>query len=536
MVRALIQRAAICILLVLPWISPLASGPSPSVDSFLISWSCAIGVAAILYRPSVGWITSLWILATILASLATLSRAPTLWVIALVAFLVAGTSSVAKTQLGKPALADSQPVASLAPLVVAAVATAATINSLFALLQQFGQAHWFYPLINTAQAGDVYGNLRQRNQMATLTALGMVSIIWLRGVGARNWLVLPVLMLLAAANAATVSRTGAVLLVLVGIALWIRRRNLTTLVETSAMACGYALMIWTMQGGETAITRAAEVQIQCGSRLILWSNVMELVQQRPLTGWGWGHLDEAHFLRLYAGRRFCEIPDNAHNLPLHLAVELGVPMAAGLLALCLWGVWKARPWAEQDRNKLWAWVVLSMIGVHSLLEYPLWYGPFQVLALIAVILLAGRPLHALRHSWLCASSLVGPALAVCAALLMSAAWEYHRVSQLYLHSERRSPLYSDNTFQKVSWSVFFSDQLDFAILTTRRITRDNAASTAEMAKSLLAYSPEPRVVELLVQSLSLLGRDAEARFYAERFQAAYPEEYSRWLARSQPAE
>ena len=532
----MIQPAAICILLVLPWISPLASGPSPSVDSLLISWSCAIGVAAILCRPSVGWITSLWILATILASLATLSRAPTLWVIAVVAFLVAGGWSVAKTQLGKPALAGSQPVASLAPLVVAAVATAATINSLFALLQQFGQAHWFYPLINSAHPGEAYGNLRQRNQMATLTALGMVSIVWLRGIGAKNWLALPALFMLAAANAATASRTGLVLVAMLGVALWIRQRSRVTLLDTLAVGFGYGLMVWFLRGGETAITRAVEAQISCGSRLILWANALELIQQRPITGWGWGRLDEAYFLRLFAGPRSCEMPDNAHNLPLHLAVELGVPMAAGLLALCLWGVWKARPWAEQDRNKLWAWVVLSMIGVHSLLEYPLWYGPFQVLALIAVILLAGRPLQALSHSWLCAPSLVGPALAVCAALLVSAAWDYHRVSQLYLHSERRSPLYSDNTFQKVSWSVFFSEQLDFAILTTRRITRDNAASTAEIARSLLAYSPEPRVVELLVQSLSLLGRDAEARFYAERFQAAYPQEYARWLARSQPAE
>ncbi len=536
MERPLIPQAAVGILLVLPWISPLASGPSPSVDSFLVSWSCAIGVAAILCRHRPGWITGLWVLGVLMASLAGLSQAPTFWLIALSVLLVAWSWSVRRHQSSNRRWVGSLPHASTVPLVVGALAASATVNSLFALLQHFGQAHWFYPLINTAQAGDVYGNLRQRNQMATLTALGMVSIIWLRGVGARNWLVLPVLMLLAAANAATVSRTGAVLLVLVGIALWIRRRSLTTLVDTLAMACGYALLTWTIQGGETAITRAAEVQILCWSRLILWSNVMELIQQRPFTGWGWGHLDEAHFLQLYAGRRFCEILDNAHNLPLHLAVELGVPVAAGLLALCLWGVWKGRPWAEQDRNRIWAWAMLSLIGVHSLLEYPLWYGPFQVLALIAVILLAGRPLQALSHSWLCAPSLVGPALAVCAALLVSAAWDYHRVSQLYLHSERRSPLYSDNTFQKVSWSVFFSDQLDFAILTTRRITRDNAASTAELARSLLAYSPEPRVVELLVQSLSLLGRDAEARFYAERFQAAYPEEYARWMARSQPAE
>ena len=25
-----------------------------------------------------------------------------------------------------------------------------------------------------------------------------------------------------------------------------------------------------------------------------------------------------------------------------------------------------------------AWAVLAVIGLHSLLEYPLWYGPFQI--------------------------------------------------------------------------------------------------------------------------------------------------------------
>lgn len=536
MVRALISRGAVGILLVLPWISPLASGPSPSVDSLLISWACAAAVAACLIRPGPGWITGASVVALTAAVLAALSKSPTLGLIALAALLVAGTWSAGDFRPGELASVCAAPAESLRTLVVASLAAAAMVNVVYALLQKFGQAHWFYPLINSAHPAEVYGNLRQRNQMATLTAIGVVSFLYLRGVGARNWLVLPAMALLAAANAATVSRTGAVLLGLIGAGLWIRQRGWTRLVDTVAIAVGYGLMVWFMRGGETAISRAVESQISCGSRLILWSNVLELIQLRPVTGWGWGHLDEAYFLRLYTGPRSCEMPDNAHNLPLHLAAELGLPLAIGFVGLCLWGVYRARPWKETDPGKLWAWAVLSMVGVHSLLEYPLWYGPFQVVSVTGLMLLAGRPLIAWTRSRQWLRPVAAAALALCSALLVAAAWDYHRVSQLYLEREWRSPLYRDGTFQKVSSSVFFSDQLDFAILTTRTITRDNAPSTAELARALLAYSPEPRVVGRLVQSLRLLERNSEADFYAVRFQAAYPQEYAHWLKQGQSAE
>ena len=35
---------------------------------------------------------------------------------------------------------------------------------------------------------------------------------------------------------------------------------------------------------------------------------------------------------------------------------------------------------------------MAVIGLHSLLEFPLWYGPFQLVALLAVCLLCPWPL------------------------------------------------------------------------------------------------------------------------------------------------
>ena len=49
------------------------------------------------------------------------------------------------------------------------------------------------------------------------------------------------------------------------------------------------------------------------------------------------------------------------------------------LALLLAGavlVWRARPWREAQPARQLAWGVLALIGLHSLLEYPLWYSYF----------------------------------------------------------------------------------------------------------------------------------------------------------------
>jgi hypothetical protein len=47
---------------------------------------------------------------------------------------------------------------------------------------------------------------------------------------------------------------------------------------------------------------------------------------------------------------------------------------------------------------------------------------------------------------------------------------------------------------------------------------------------MLHFSPESRVVELVIESAGLLGREDEVRYYSPRYQAAFPESYAKWLA------
>lgn len=277
--------------------------------------------------------------------------------------------------------------------------------------------------------------------------------------------------------------------------------------------------------------RLSSPESACSSRMTLWSNVLHLISLRPWLGWGWGELDYAHFITLYPGPRFCDILDNAHNLPLHLAAELGVPAALLICGTAIWLIWRARPWRELDATRQMAWAVLAVILLHSMLEYPLWYGPFQMALGLSLGLLwptntrqAPQP-SSPRLSASIARQAVSVLLMAGAA---SAAWDYRRISQIYLDPEARSATYRDDTLEKIRGSWLFQQQVRFAELNIMALTKDNAAQVNAMAHEVLHYSPEARVAEKLIESAEMLGRDEEARFYLLRYRAAFPEQHARW--------
>lgn len=419
---------------------------------------------------------------------------------------------------------------------------AALVSSAIALLQYFNLEAPLFPWVNQAQTGQAFGNLRQPNQLATLLVIGLLALAWQAQAGrlsprAAATLGVPLLLALAA----SASRVGALELLLLGaLCLWwargsgqLRRAGALLaaawlLYALAALALPWALQLSEGQQGRDLIERLRAGEGTCGSRLILWRNVLHLIALRPWTGWGWGELDWAHYITLYPGERFCHILDHAHNLPLHLAVELGLPLtllAAGVLA---WAVWRARPWAERQPARQLAWAVLAAIGLHSLVEYPLWYAPFQIAAACCLWLLwstrRGAPAEA------------GPAPGrrLLAVLLLAgvgcAGWDYHRISQIYLPREQRAAAYRDDAMAHARRSWLFADAVRFAEVTTRPPTRDNAAWLLPAALQTLHYSPEPRVITQVIESASLLGRDELALTHLARFRAAFPREYRQWSA------
>ena len=479
-------------LLVFPWLNPVANGPSSAAVPWLMAVACVVGVWQFCMQLT-------------------------------------------------------------GPIVVGAWLLAALLSAFMGALQYFGQTDIFGTWVHATELGEAFANLRQRNQFATLTSIGLLALLWhvakwrseqkqAEALSTRTWtLIVTSAVLLALGNAASGSRTGLFqwLLVLGLTTLWAQPERRSGVVRVCAFSvAAYLLAVLTLpwlleiftgthSGGLMA--RFSE-EAGCSSRRVLWSNVLNLIAQKPGFGWGWGELDYAHFITLYPGERFCEIVDNAHNLPLHLAVELGVPVALGVCVAGLFLVWRASPWNERDTTRQLAWGVLAVILLHSMVEYPLWYGPFQMAAGLSIWLLWKWPGadETIRGNSSLAPALSAAGATCLIALIAYAGWDYWRISQLYLPAEARGQAYRDNTMEKVRDSWLFQDQVLFAELTTASLTRDNAERLNTLAKWLLHFSPEPRVVEKLVESAALLGHDEEALFYLQRYKVAFPAEHARW--------
>jgi O-antigen ligase len=522
--------------LVAPWLNPYAGGPSSSVNPWLFGALCVAAVYAI--QPAA------WVNATVLAGLAGMSAwalldtgvTPETVALAAACVLVFVSACVAAAGPVRPQIVHA---IALAWLLAAGASTA------IALAQYFGAAGGLAPWVNASAAGEAFANLRQRNQFASLTVIGMASLLWLAQKELGRWPAIAAMAWLAVGNAATTSRTGLLQMLVLGLLAWAwpaprRERVMLWLAGliayvTAALILPWLLDIATGVSGHRLWERVSAVD-PCSSRMVLWSNVLHLIGQKPWLGWGWGNLDYAHYVTLYDGPRFCDILDNAHNLPLHLAVELGVPAALLVCGGVLWAVARARPWAEADPARQMAWAALAVLAVHSLLEYPLWYGPFQIAFGLCLGLLwtvesrpACRTMTTGTRARAASTALIAGVAAACAY----AAWDYHRVSQIYLPPEGRAAGYED-PLPKIRKSWLFRNQASFAELTITPLTRGNAHWTFDTAAAMLHYSPEPRVIEKLIESAILLGRDDEALLHVARFRAAFPDAYAKWSETRQP--
>lgn len=520
-------------LMAFPWVNPFTHGPSPQVQPWVISMICAVALWLLCATGSTLPATRLlWPGAGLVAWAAMThgSVPPEVTFLAAGLLLVAISASLAR----EPSLPE---------LLQAGFLLAAATSAVLGLCQYLGWAFLFGPWINHADTGLAYANLRQTNQYATLCWIGLAVVLF-------GTLRLPVAMatglaaLLGVACAASVSRTGALeLLTLAVAAAWWRgpgrRRRLLLCGLAAAAYVGAAFLLPSLleilvgdaAGRRLWIRLAGGDTPSCSSRLVLWSNVLHLIAQHPFTGWGWGELDYAHYMTLYGDRpRFCEILDNAHNLPLHLAVELGIPAALLVCGGAIVWVWKQRPWRETAPLRQLAWAMLALVVLHSLLEYPLWYGPFQIALGICIGWLAvARPLHAdgppQRFRIVAAASML--------LALMYAAWDYTRVSQIYLPPEARRAAWREDTLEHARRSWLFQGQARFADVTLATPTRANAAWMYQEATRALHYSPEPRVIERVIESATFLGRDDEAVLHLARYRAAFPQDYEAWRQRQQ---
>lgn len=531
--------AAACI--AYPWLHPLARGSSPTIEPLLVGLACT----------------------ALLLALAALSGPGTTLARGLAAALAAAAAAVWVGDIVARGTAAPSPGAVSGWIVLAGVAACAAVGSLahagrpgwsastiawawliagllstvIAMAQAAGVADLLGTLAAQSPNRQAFANLRQKNHYATLANIALLATVWLvlhgrpalpRGAAAAAAL------FLCTGVAATASRTGALqmLAVLLLAALWHRRAGqparwlaLPLVAYLGAALALLAVMDPGGRAGPAILSRLADAAPNCTSRTVLWQNMAQLVMEKPWTGWGWRELSFAFYQGDYEPR-FCALLENAHNLPLHLAVELGLPIALAFCLVAGWAVLRARPWQETDPVRLLAWGVLLMLAMHSFVEYPLWYAPFQMALGLSLGLLkrggAGLVL---------APPALGAWALAFAGFAAYAAWDHHRVSQLFIAPELRAERYQDATLQKARESWLFAEHVDFAELAVTVPEAGNASDVYRLSSRVMRFSPEPRVIEKQILSATLLGLHEEAAALTENYRAAYPADFRAWAQR-----
>lgn len=430
--------------------------------------------------------------------------------------------------------------------LLVALTTAALINAAEGLLQWLGLAADLWPWVaDTERRGLAFGAFRQRNLFATFLCIGSVCVIWLvqlrRLTEAMAWFLVLILNFSVAASA---SRTGALELVALAVVGWIWRKQqpiaVTRLLLGQLLIFGMATLIlptvarW--HGFEFSSATARIASATQDTRLILWSNALDLIWERPWFGWGWLGMGYGHYVTIFE-HRFNGLLDHAHNLPLQIAVEFGLPVLVifllGLIA-CIYWSWRTRKFKcvePQDfaSDRRFAWMILLVIlGLHSMLEYPLWSAGFLFLIGVAIgYLLPASPMSssAIRVVW---SKYAGALSAIALLSLALVAWQqYAKVLEIYrvpfnMREAQRAAI------NNASDAWLFRGYLDFAELGLTNVTSQNAPEVRLRAEKLLHFSAEPRIIQPLLLSLWYLNETAALRFHAERFCRAFPDAFRRW--------
>ncbi len=270
---------------------------------------------------------------------------------------------------------------------------AGVLSVLVALVQVFAPGWTDGTLIaHSGVVGRAVGNLRQPNHLCSLLLWAVIAALALHELGrlARGPTVALVVALVFAVELSA-SRTGAIGLLL--LALWgaldkrlSRTGRLLLLATPLLYAASYgAMAAWGefshhAVGAEARLAASSSGIESPNTRIRIWANALALIAEQPWTGVGFGEFNLAWSLTAFPGRPTAFF-DHTHTLPLQFAVELGLPLAALvllLLGVALWQGWRRAAAAAGQAGSAAraALVMVLLIGLHSLVEYPLWYAYF----------------------------------------------------------------------------------------------------------------------------------------------------------------
>ncbi|HEY7744536.1 MAG TPA: Wzy polymerase domain-containing protein [Burkholderiales bacterium] len=442
------------------------------------------------------------------------------------------------------ALGRRLPLDAIATTLAWFLLAAGVLHALIGLVQHYNVSTPLNFLIAQKAWAAVFGNIAQPNHYATCVTLSLASAGYLYGIGRLPGAVAAACAgLFLAVLALTGSRSPWLhLLALLTLALLLhyRRREAASrrlaifsfwLLPGFIAADRLVTLPFLMPNESLRMVTSAENLFQVatgvGPRLELWGEAWQLFLTAPVLGAGLGQFAWHHFLHNDPGGGAAGwVFSHAHNVVLQLMAETGIAgtlIGAGAVLAWLMGLRRVR------LDPAWWWLLsaLAVIGIHSLLEYPLWYSYF--LGPAALLLGLGAQ-HALpvRFTGAARAAVVVAVLVGCVNLA-AVIPAYRAFEQLVFTTEQHaSQTPSDQEFgealTKVHDEPLLKPYVELAIAYGVSVDRTHLDEKLALVTRAMRFAPVHVVVFRQAQLLALAGRADAAREQLERSLRAYPYE------------
>lgn len=435
------------------------------------------------------------------------------------------------------------------PFVATALAVfllaGAELNTLAGILQHYRWNTFLNSVITVKTSYVVYGNTAQPNHYAHYIALGLLSLglLYVR-LSLRMWqatlLATPMLFVLVLSSSRSAWLYLSFALALAW--LWQRRgQALRPLLHYSlALWLGFAVMhllvqIPWLQGSTGTITSAERLFGEAGTgsiRFHLWREAALIFAQFPLLGAGFGQFAYQH-LQLALSLHNPDITglyNNAHNIVLQLAAEAGLAGVAILLgALGLWFWQSVVRHAQFTLYHWWGYAVLAVLGIHSMLEYPLWYAYFIG---IAAVMLGLFDTTSYRLELRSVGRLsVAVILLLGIMSLVQGIQSYKRLENALVFrgmaaKDRTYVTRARDELLAAHQYPLFSSYAELFIANMMEPSADHLQEKLELNERALRYIPVAPVVYHQAWLLAWSDRPVEARDMLEKAIWAYPADFS----------
>lgn len=422
----------------------------------------------------------------------------------------------------------------------------AELNAFAGLHQHY---HWHTFLeyrITLKVASAVYGNIAQPNHFADYMTLGLASLGLLYAAGRlKAWqaalLGLPILYVLPLSGSRGPWFYLPWLTVMAFLWQWRERSQRPLLYFCMLALLGYGAMHWVVQlpwlstdtGTITSVQRSMADDVGTGSiRLYLWKEAALIFAGNPLLGAGFGGYAWQHYMMLpvLQNHHIAGLYNNAHNLVMQLAAEGGL---AGLLIF--FGT--VIPWllrARQDERSIyhwWGFVLLGVLGIHSMEEYPLWYAYFLgIAAFLLGMLDTGRyrlGMGMAGRAFISVALLLG---VVALYQLYQGYGTYEKLNRMRHQVEKGSSYYSqlNDGIQKMQGIPLFQPYADLIISPMLGLDAESLQENLKLNTAVEHFIPTQYLAYRQSFLLAASGDLAGAQTEIERAIWSYPGDFNGW--------